>query len=88
MLAAAPATMIEKPVVLAIFALTYLGLAVGHVPGVKLDRTGIAILGAIAMMVFAGVDDGGLRQLRQLAHHPAAVRLLRPVGATAAVRSS
>ncbi len=41
--------------VLAIFALTYLGIAVGRVPGLKLDRTGIAILGAIAVAVFSGL---------------------------------
>jgi len=52
----ADATMfIDKPVVLTIFALTYLGIAVGRVPGLKLDRTGIAMLGAIAMMVFGGL---------------------------------
>lgn len=43
------------PVVLAIFALTYLGIAIGRVPGLKLDRTGIALLGAIAIMVFTGM---------------------------------
>ncbi|HVC37796.1 MAG TPA: SLC13 family permease, partial [Gammaproteobacteria bacterium] len=48
--------MVEKPVVLAIFALTYLGIAVGRVPGLKLDRTGIVMLGAIAMMVFGGLQ--------------------------------
>ncbi|MFI5357819.1 MAG: SLC13 family permease, partial [Opitutales bacterium] len=42
------------PAVLAIFALTYLGIAAGRVPGLKLDRTGIVVLGAIAMMVLAG----------------------------------
>ena len=36
-----------------IFALTYVGVAVGHVPGLRLDRTGIALLGAIAMMIFS-----------------------------------
>ncbi|MFZ5776420.1 MAG: anion transporter [Thermodesulfobacteriota bacterium] len=36
---------------LAIFATTYLGMAVGRVPGLTLDRTGIALLGAIAMVV-------------------------------------
>jgi Na+/H+ antiporter NhaD/arsenite permease-like protein len=41
--------------VLAIFALTYLGIAAGRVPGLKLNRPGIALLGAIAMMIFAGV---------------------------------
>jgi Na+/H+ antiporter NhaD/arsenite permease-like protein len=46
--------MIEKQAVLAIFALTYLGIAFGRVPGLKLDRTGIVMLGAIAIMVFGG----------------------------------
>ena len=39
--------------ILAVFALTYLGIAAGRVPGLKLDRTGIALLGAIAMMIFS-----------------------------------
>ena len=39
------------PAVLAVFALTYLGIAAGRVPGFKLDRTGIALLGAIAMII-------------------------------------
>ncbi|MGA3171520.1 MAG: SLC13 family permease [Chthoniobacteraceae bacterium] len=39
--------------VLAIFALTYLCIAIGRVPGLKLDRTGIALLGAIAIIVFS-----------------------------------
>jgi len=56
MLGIAPLLMVEKPVVLAIFALTYLGIAVGRVPGLKLDRTGIVMLGAIAMMVFGGLQ--------------------------------
>lgn len=33
-----------------IFCLTYAGVAVGRIPGLRLDRTGIAILGAIAMV--------------------------------------
>ena len=37
-----------------IFGVTYCGIAVGGVPGLTLDRTGIALLGAIAMVV-AGV---------------------------------
>ncbi|HTQ29821.1 MAG TPA: SLC13 family permease, partial [Opitutaceae bacterium] len=45
----------EKPALLAVFALTYLGIAAGRVPGLKLDRTGIAMLGAIAMMIFSGL---------------------------------
>jgi Na+/H+ antiporter NhaD/arsenite permease-like protein len=45
----------EKPVTLAVFAITYLGIAVGHIPRLKLNRTGIALLGAIAMMIFGGI---------------------------------
>jgi Na+/H+ antiporter NhaD/arsenite permease-like protein len=36
-----------------IFALTYFGIAIGHVPGLRLNRTGIALLGAIAVMIFS-----------------------------------
>jgi len=46
------------PAVLAIFALTYLGIAAGRVPGLKLDRTGIALLGAIAIMIFSDLPTG------------------------------
>jgi len=42
------------PVILVIFALTYLGFAIGRVPGLKLNRTGIVLLGAIAIAVFSG----------------------------------
>ncbi len=35
-----------------IFVLTYAGIALGHVPGLVIDRTGIALLGAIAMIGF------------------------------------
>ena len=38
------------PVVLVIFALTYLGIAAGRVPGLKLNRTGIVLLGAIGLI--------------------------------------
>lgn len=47
-----------KPVILLIFALTYLGIAIGHVPGLKLNRVGIVLLGAIAMMIFGGIGTG------------------------------
>ena len=33
-----------------LFAITYLGIALGKIPGVALDRVGIALLGAIAMV--------------------------------------
>ncbi len=44
----------QRPVVLAILVLTYVGLAIGRIPGLGLNRTGIALLGAIGMMIFSG----------------------------------
>jgi Na+/H+ antiporter NhaD/arsenite permease-like protein len=44
----------HRPAIAALFALTYLGIAVGRVPGLRLNRVGIALLGAIAMMVVSG----------------------------------
>jgi len=41
-----------------IFALTYLAIAIGHIPGLKTNRAGIALLGAIALMIFGGVSTG------------------------------
>lgn len=35
----------------AIFAATYVGMALGRVPGLRIDRTGIALLGAMAVIV-------------------------------------
>ena len=43
-------------VILAIFFLTYVGVAVGRIPGLKLNRTGIVLLGAIAVMLFGGAS--------------------------------
>jgi Na+/H+ antiporter NhaD/arsenite permease-like protein len=39
-----------EPLPLILFALTYLGLALGRIPPLRLDRTGIAILGAVAFL--------------------------------------
>jgi Na+/H+ antiporter NhaD/arsenite permease-like protein len=41
--------------ILTIFVATYLGIAVGYIPGLKLNRPGIALLGAIGLMIFCGV---------------------------------
>lgn len=41
-----------------IFLLTYVGVAIGRIPGLNLDRTGIALLGAIAMVVSGVVPLG------------------------------
>jgi Na+/H+ antiporter NhaD/arsenite permease-like protein len=40
---------------LVIFLITYVGVAVGRIPGLLLDRTGIALLGAIVMVVSGAV---------------------------------
>jgi len=42
-------------IILVIFTATYIGIAVGHIPGLKLNRPGIALLGAIAMLIFGSV---------------------------------
>jgi Na+/H+ antiporter NhaD/arsenite permease-like protein len=42
-------------IILAIFALTYIGIAIGRIPGLKINRVGIALLGAIGMMIFGGI---------------------------------
>ena len=46
---------LHRPAIVAIFAITYLGIAMGHVPGLKLNRVGIALLGAIGMLIFGGI---------------------------------
>ncbi len=38
------------PIVLAVFGLVYIGMIFGEIPGLMLDRTGIALLGAIAFV--------------------------------------
>ena len=46
------------PLVSTIFGLTYLALAVGKVPGLRIDRAGIALVGA-AVMLACGVLSMG-----------------------------
>ena len=41
-------------VTVALFSLTYVALAVGRVPGLRMDRAGIAFIGA-ALMLCTGV---------------------------------
>ncbi|MBW7874729.1 MAG: anion transporter [Candidatus Cloacimonetes bacterium] len=43
--------------VLIVFVLSYAGLALGSIPGYKLDRSGIALLGGLAMMVILQWDS-------------------------------
>jgi len=53
----------QPEVMWGIFALTYLGIAIGGFPRLVLDRTGISLLGAIAMLVVHGIT------IRQAAEH-------------------
>jgi len=56
LLAAAPAGIQGNPaIILAIFVITYAGIAMGRFPGLKLNRTGITLLGAIAVLTFGGL---------------------------------
>jgi Na+/H+ antiporter NhaD/arsenite permease-like protein len=50
----------REPVILAIFTVTYIAIAMGHVPGLKLNRAGIALLGAIALMIFGDVTTANV----------------------------
>jgi Na+/H+ antiporter NhaD/arsenite permease-like protein len=44
------------PLVSTIFGLTYLALAIGRVPGLRIDRSGIALVGAAGMLAFGVLD--------------------------------
>ena len=67
-----------------VFVLTYAGVAMGRVPGLLLDRTGIALLGAIAMVAggvlplsfaLAAIDHGTILLLFALMIVSAQLRL-------------
>ena len=53
---------VARALALAIFLMTYLGLALGRVPGLRIDRTGMAIVGAAA-----AVATGAIRWDRAVA---------------------
>jgi Na+/H+ antiporter NhaD/arsenite permease-like protein len=40
-----------------IFFMTYDGIALGSIPGLAIDRTGIAVLGAIAMLTTGTLSE-------------------------------
>lgn len=48
------------PVVASTFVLTYLGMALGRLPGLRLDRTGIALLAVVALLATGRVRPGGM----------------------------
>jgi Na+/H+ antiporter NhaD/arsenite permease-like protein len=43
-----------------VFALTYLGMALGRVPGLRLDRVGIALVALVILLAGEAVDVGAL----------------------------
>jgi Na+/H+ antiporter NhaD/arsenite permease-like protein len=44
------------PVILAVFLVVYVGMVLGELPGLRLDRAGIGLLGAIALVSAGRVD--------------------------------
>ncbi len=53
-----PTTIADRPdtiITMIVFILTYIALAVGWVPGLRIDRTGIALVGAAAMLVIGAI---------------------------------
>ena len=47
------------PVILIVFLVVYLGMVLGELPGLRLDRAGIALLGAIALVGAGRVSPSG-----------------------------
>ncbi len=46
--------------VIVTFAVVYLGMILGKIPGLAVDRTGVALLGAITLLAFTRVQTGDL----------------------------
>ena len=46
------------PAVLAVFVAVYAGMVLGEIPGLALDRTGVALLGTIALLALGKIDLG------------------------------
>ena len=42
--------------ILAIFVLTFVGMAIGRIPGLRTDRAGLALVAAVLMVVVTGAD--------------------------------
>ena len=81
---------------LVIFGLVYLGMILGEIPGLALDRTGVALLGAIGVVAigreplggaWSGVDMApGVTMMKPRAAAAAFDTVLVTVGAFAAVQ--
>src|SRR5262245_41752187 len=53
-----PAGSLMTLVVTIVFALTYFGMALGRAPGLKIDRTGIAMIAAVVMVAVGALPTG------------------------------
>ncbi len=62
----------KNEIALAVFILTYMGIAAGHVRGTGLGRTGICLIGAIAMLTFGVLT---MDQAVDTVHYPAILML-------------
>jgi Na+/H+ antiporter NhaD/arsenite permease-like protein len=49
---------LDSDLILAVFIVTYIGMAIGRFPGLRIDRTGIALLGAIVLVAVGAVELG------------------------------
>jgi Na+/H+ antiporter NhaD/arsenite permease-like protein len=55
------------PIVVAVFAFTYVGMALGRLPGLKVDRTGIAMIAAVVLVAIELVP---VERLADAIHFP------------------
>src|SRR5262245_66505153 len=55
------------PVVTTIFVLTYVGMALGRIPGLRVDRTGIAMIAAVVLVAAGAVATD---QIASAIHFP------------------
>ena len=52
----------HNTLVVGIFVATYLGMALGRVPGLRIDRSGIALFAVAALLAFGAIDVGFVGQ--------------------------
>lgn len=57
---------------LSIFVLTYIGMAMGRVPGLRLDRSGIALIAAVVLVALDAITP---EQLTEAIHFPTVILL-------------
>jgi di/tricarboxylate transporter len=53
--------------IVVVFALTYVGMALGRIPGLRVDRSGIAMLAAVVLVAMGAIPAD---QIVQAIHFP------------------